>query len=84
MMRRLPHMSKNLNAKNKNLKIRRRKLKRELIEAFALDIIKAIDYDLWKEVKKNDEDGIVESITIMIEDFIVDNLDTEVESDWDD
>lgn len=59
-------------------------MKRELIEAFALDIIKAIDYDLWKEVKKEDEEGLVESIAIMIEDFIVDNLDTEVESDWND
>jgi hypothetical protein len=47
-------------------------MKYEILEQFALDIIKIIDYDLWKEVKSEaEDDDTVASIVSKLEDLII-------------
>jgi len=55
-------------------------MRSELLEALALDIVKVVDYDLWKEVRKEDDEGLLETIVSLIED-VLDRLETVEDED---
>jgi hypothetical protein len=54
--------------------------KSALIEDTAWAIIKQLDYELWKELKA-DDDGVVDSVIEMLEDLIVAVEDEEIDDD---
>jgi acyl-CoA-binding protein len=58
--------------------------KSDILEAAALDIIKAIDYDLWKEVKKSDDEDLVETVVELLEDVIARVEEDSVDDDNED
>lgn len=52
----------------------------EDLEQLVLDIIKTIDYDLWKEIRRDeDEDNLVEQVSDLILDFIENSERDEIE-----